>query len=207
MRRLRRRASGLASGLLCGVVILALPLASASASAWTPADVWDDTRYFLYWGRLTDTRYLEIVRLGINLQPSNVLVAGATRRVATMGGSAHIEGEVNLAQHWGMQSHQEINGLMSVRWLRFPWDHYVDTSLAAGLGLSFASRHPPIEEAPDRPPASRRLTYLMTELEFSRPETPHIGLLVRIHHRSGIFGVISDARGSNFVGVGVRSSF
>jgi hypothetical protein len=203
---MRHRRAGAATRVLACVVVIPA-LAPGPASAEALADPWEDTRYFLYWGRHTDTRYLQILRLGINLQPSNVGVAGAARRLVTMGMHAHIEGEVNLGQHWGRQSHQEINGLVSVRWRRFPWDHRVDTSLAAGLGLSFASRHPPIEEAPDRPPATRRLTYLMTELEFSRPTQPGVGFLLRIHHRSGVFGLVSDARGSNFVGVGVRSSF
>jgi hypothetical protein len=30
---------------------------------------------------------------------------------------------------------------------------------------------------------------------------------VRIHHRSGVFGLVSDARGSNFIGLGVRRRY
>lgn len=170
-------------------------------------DPWDQPRWLVYGGQYTDTRFTQILQLRTDFQSSRIAVAGVTKRLRPMGHAAHFEVEVHAAQHWGMQSHQELNGLVSVRWRRFPWDASLDTSFAFGKGLSFASRHPPLEERPDRPPAVRRQSFMLAEVEFSRPERADLGLFVRIHHRSGVYGLVSDARGSNFVCLGLRASF
>jgi hypothetical protein len=45
---------------------------------------------------------------------------------------------------------------------------------------------------------------MVTDIEGTRPSWRNWSVFARIHHRSGIFGLLSDARGSNFVGLGVR---
>jgi hypothetical protein len=184
-----------------------LALCPRPAPAEAQKDPWDDTRYAIFVGRHTDTRYLQILKLKTDFQASHIAWVGLARRLMTFGDYRHLEAELNVGQHWGMQNHQELNALISHRWRRFPWDHYVDTSLAVGMGLSFASRHPPLEEREEQPPAVRRQAYMMNDIEFSRVENPDLSLFLRIHHRSGIYGLISDSRGSNFVGIGLRSSF
>jgi hypothetical protein len=52
---------------------------------------------------------------------------------------------------------------------------------------------------------TRRLQYhMMLEIEFGRGAWP-LRPFLRLHHRSGIYGVISPQEtGSNFVGAGLR---
>jgi hypothetical protein len=116
-------------------------------------------------------------------------------------------GEGQIAKHWGDQDHWEFNGLLIVRWLPFPWDHYLDTSFAVGEGLSYASEDPEIElEKHDR--TSKLLNYLMFELAFVVPRQPQWTLFARIHHRSGVFGLFDGmSGGSNVVGGGLRYAF
>jgi hypothetical protein len=85
-----------------------------------------------------------------------------------------------------------------MRWIRFLW-----TSFAVGSGLSLAFQRPPIEETIHHPP-ERLLKYILFELEATRPGWGDWSGFIRIHHRSGVFGLLSDARGSNFVGLGLR---
>jgi hypothetical protein len=176
---------------------------SVPTGAGAGLDPWGDTRYFAYVGQYTDTRYTEILLFDTDFQSSYVAVLGATTRIANVGDHGHIEAEINFGQHWGRQNNREVNALASARWRRFPWNHRVATSLAIGTGVSVASRVPEIEDLPHRPGA-RRLVYLMHEIEFSRPSDPHLSLFLRIHHRSGLYDVVSEARGSNFLGMGVR---
>jgi hypothetical protein len=184
-----------------GAVLLALGAAETTLAA--PIDPWEESRYFLYVGRYTDTRYTQLLQFERDFKPSYVGVLGVTTRITGLGAHAHLEGEVQVGQHWGRQHNREANGLIAARWLRFPWDEVLDTSAAFGIGASFASRVPEVEDMPGRPGA-RRLVYFHNEIEFSRPGNPHTSVFLRLHHRSGMYDVVSEARGSNFLGIGVR---
>ncbi len=164
---------------------------------------------FAYGGQWTDTRFVRIVFRGqTDFQNAYVWVVGGSRNLYDVCRHLRVEGEVNTARNTGRQNHSEINTAFSLRWRTFPWDRYVDTSLAYGLGISHAFARPPIEEEPERR-ATRTLIFMPTELTFARPRSqgsPWEAML-RIHHRSGAFGVFKDAGGSNFVSLGVRYRF
>jgi hypothetical protein len=51
-----------------------------------------------------------------------------------------LEGEGQVAKHWGDQDHFEFTAALVLRWLPFPWDRYLDTSVAVGEGLSLCHR-------------------------------------------------------------------
>ncbi len=118
-----------------------------------------------------------------------------------------LEAEGQYVKHFGYQTHAEFNALIALRWLLFPWDRYVDTSFAVGEGLSYATSQPNIEvEKHDR--SARLLNYLMFELAGSLPQHPQWAVFLRVHHRSGVFGLFSGVSGgSNVVGLGVRYNF
>ncbi len=105
-----------------------------------------------------------------------------------------------------MQKHFELNAILIYRWLKFPWDHILDTSLAIGDGLSYASQKPIIELKKQK--TSRLLNYLMVEIAFNYPNYPKLELFTRIHHRSGIYKLINNVSGgSNFLALGIRYQF
>ena len=118
-----------------------------------------------------------------------------------------LEGEGQVAKHWGEQDHYEFNALLGLRWLPFPWDRYLDTSFAVGGGLSYATAEPEIEvEKNDR--TARLLGYLMFELAVVVPQQPKWTLFARVHHRSGAYGLFDGVSGgSNVVGAGLRYAF
>jgi len=115
----------------------------------------------------------------------------------------HWELEGQLVRHFGIQSHWEVNGAFVARWTRFPWDKWVNTSLAAGEGLSWASTRPPLEQ--DNGGETRSLlNYLLFEVTVAPPGRRDFEFVGRIHHRSGVFGLFGVSGGSNAVGLGVR---
>jgi len=115
--------------------------------------------------------------------------------------------EGQIGKHFDEMNHWEFNGLLTARWLKFPWDKYVDTSFAVGDGLSYATEVPEVEERED-PDAGKWMNYLMFELALGLPQYPRWDLFCRIHHRSSIHGLIgADRAGSNFVGLGIRYNF
>lgn len=117
-----------------------------------------------------------------------------------------LEGQV--VRHVGKQNNWEFNALYVLRLRTFPWDRYLDTSLAAGQGLSYATSPPEIEVERHPNDNAQFLHYLMFELAFALPENPDWELVTRIHHRSGVFGLFGGVHGgSNFAALGLRYNF
>jgi len=119
------------------------------------------------------------------------------------------EWEVQGVKHWGQQTHWELNALLILRWREFPWNETVRTSFALGEGLSWASEIPDPElESHTNEGATQLLNYLLLEWTFGLPSEPDWDLVLRIHHRSGIFGLFDGVDGgSNVLAVGVKYTF
>jgi len=116
-----------------------------------------------------------------------------------------LEAEGQVAKHFGTMDHWEFNTLLILRWHPFPWDKYIDTSFAVGDGISYATGVPVVEKDPD---AGHTMNYLLYELTFGLPEYPDWAFVIRVHHRSSIFGVINNDYGaSNFLCAGIKYYF
>ena len=110
------------------------------------------------------------------------------------------------AYHFGDQSYHEGGAALYARWHAFPWNDHLKTSFAFGLGPSYVSSLPAIEVA--RGYSSKWLNQLNMELTFALPEYANNHLLVRLQHRSGVFGLINDVGdASTFLVVGYRRAF
>ena len=157
---------------------------------------------YAYGGKWSDNLWNEIIRGESELRKSYVWVAGVTRNLHDFGDYLRVEAEFNGAKHSGLQDHFELNTALLFRWRAFPWSRYVATSIAYGLGFSYAFERPPIEEEPDRE-AVYTLLSMPTELTIG-PPAGDWEVMLRIHHRSGAFGVFKDAGGSNFIALGLR---
>jgi hypothetical protein len=145
------------------------------------------------------------------LSDNKFYVAALTRRIKTFYKDMDWEVEGQVAKHAGNGSgmyYWELNALSSVRWNRFVWDKYVDTSAAAGLGLSWASDDPPFE-IEEHGSTEQLLAYILVELTFSPPKHPEWAGVVRIHHRSSAYGTFADdiQGASNSLGVGIKYRF
>lgn len=47
--------------------------------------------------------------------------------------------------------------------------------------------------------------YMAFELEYAAPQWERVSVIARLHHRSGIYGLVSPSTtGSNFFGAGLR---
>jgi hypothetical protein len=142
-------------------------------------------------------------------EDSYLTALALTRRMTTYADTIDLELEGQVVKHFEGQEHWEFNGLGVIRWLPFPWDHYLDTSFASGAGLSYATEIPEVEEERRGDgQTDRLLVYLMLELELALPGSGHWSAVSRIHHRSGAFGLFSGVTGaSNAWGLGVKYSF
>ncbi len=125
---------------------------------------------------------------------------------------ASLEWEANIVKHFGKQKDFELNFIILGRWHLSPFDHFANVNVAFGEGLSYASEIPYYERI--RWPKKSQLLNNMT-FEFA-VELPFIELediseltaVVRLHHRSGVFGLFNGVHGaSNVVAFGLRARY
>ena len=122
------------------------------------------------------------------------------------GCDLELDGQV--LKHFGLQSHVEGSFALVFRTGDADFWNLLHMNFAVGEGLSLAFARPMYEKGPggQRGLGSRRFqNHLLFELEFTSPSASFFHLVFRLHHRSGIYGVISPQKtGSNYLGIGVR---
>ncbi len=133
----------------------------------------------------------------------------ASRRIARYGNFT-LEGELGVGFRFGVTDGVEGWTALFLRY-ELPWDQYLRTTLGASTGLNWMSELPPAEVAPGGEPeefTSHVLHYLAPEVAFALPNFPNRELVVRLHHRSGVFGLFNGVKGgSNVITVGGRVRF
>jgi hypothetical protein len=173
----------------------------------SPADAQRDWALTFYSGRLTDSNLAKTATFNFDFEDSYFIDLALSRRLYTYRDYFNLEIEGQVAKHFGDQHHWEFNGVAYLRWLPFPWDSYLDTSFAAGAGLSYATSVPEVE-AKNHDETAKFLGALMFELAFSHPSIPQWGFVTRLHHRSGAGGLFNGVHGaSNAWAIGIRYSF
>lgn len=160
----------------------------------------------LYAGRLTSNNWEEFFTSELDFKDSYLVTAALARRIGGYGDKASFEIEGQIVKHFNIQTHWELNALVAARWEAFWWDDILDTSVAFGLGPSFASDEPEIETENDGN-TSRFMMYWMLELAIGLPDYPRVALITRIHHRSDAFGLVADGGGSNALAFGLKWRF
>jgi len=168
----------------------------------------DDFATTIYGGRMTDGNFEEALPGQADFVDAYVVV-GALSWTFTRSfeNALSFELEGQIGKWFGDQHNFEFNLPVVMRWSKFPWNNYVSTSLAYGLGPSYASKEPAAEI--DRKGSTQKfLAYWFAEITFGPPGSNWAGVF-RLHHRSGAFGLIADRHegGSNTLAVGLKYRF
>ncbi len=169
-----------------------------------------DGKWFasIYVGQATDNHLTAMVTEGTGFMDYYLVSIGLGREIWRYRDCISFEWEIQIAEHYGHQSYEEYNAMLVARWLKFPWDRYLDTSFGFGEGLSYASETPEVEIKNYDDKVSRFLNFLKFEIAVNLPSTPEWVGFVQIYHRSGVFGTFNGVTGaSNFIGLGLRYRF
>ena len=159
----------------------------------------------LFGAQMADNNWHEIVALDdVSMRDAHLLGIGLSRELARARDWA-LEVEGQTVRHFGGQDHWEFNGALVGRWRGVPWREAVPTSVAFGIGPSYATSVPSEEVARDGESA-RLLLYWVAELEVGLPDSPWSGI-ARLHHRSNAYGVLAEDGGSNWLTLGIRRRF
>jgi hypothetical protein len=187
---------------MCALALIFLSLVPCS-----DAHAERDWAITLYSGRMTDADLTKTATFNFEFENAYLVDVGLSKRLYTFKDYFDIEIEGQIAKYFGDQSNWEFDLVAYFRWLLFPWNEYLDTSFAAGAGLSYATSVPAIE-AKLYNDTSQFLGALMFEFAFSLPHVPQWSLVTGIHHRSGAGGVFDGVRGaSNAWVIGIRYNF
>ena len=114
-----------------------------------------------------------------------------------------------LVTHSGMQSHAELDAALTLKYKELLSENsYLNLDLAFGIGLSYAFDTPTYEDpviSDDGTIEYYQLqSYLHFDAEIYTPSIESLHLLLRVHHRSGIYGLFAPSGvGSNFIGAGL----
>jgi len=164
----------------------------------------------LFGGEGTESDFSEIFENVFDEESSGdrVLAITGARRLFWFRDQLSIDAELMYAHHFGRESYHEFGGAVYLRWHDFPWNSFVETTLAASMGPSYTTTYPALEAQPNEDDRSKLLNQLNLEVTAALPSLPRTQMLARLQHRSGMFGFsngVSDA--SSFLTLGIRQEF
>jgi hypothetical protein len=180
--------------ILLIVSTLMIPATAAAEFRWGAT---------LFGARLTINSFGDTLFGEASYEDAHLVGLALSRKIGTYKDLIGFEIEGQAVKHFGDQDHEEFNAVIMARWRHFPWDRFLDTSLAVGEGISYAAADPVLENK-----GRQWLNYILLELAFAPPSRPRWEAVIRIHHRSGVFGLYNGVRdASNGLGVGIRYRF
>lgn len=138
-----------------------------------------------------------------------IVATALSRRLVTLWNHLDVEPEIGVGRRFGEQDETEVWAAFFLRYRGFPWDDHVVTSFAVSTGFNYASAISDVEQDRARDDKGSQLMHFFSpEITFALPRHPQYELLFRFHHRSGVFGLVSDAWGGAQYGtVGLRWRF
>jgi hypothetical protein len=184
--------------------MVALLFHFSGAASWAGDRQWAVS---LYGGRMTHAEWEEVLGGDVGFQDAYLAALAVEITLKKYFDEAlSVALEAQVAKYFGDQDPFEFNlPLLSLRWQRFPWQAYLATTLAFGIGPSYATEVPSVEADIDGE-SERWMVYWFGELTFGPPQGKW-ALLVRLHHRSEAFGLVAENGGSNTLAAGLRFCF
>ena len=160
----------------------------------------------VYGGRVTEDPWFESLPPNVNFADAYILVGALAWTMKRLyDGALTLEIEGQAAKYSGDQENLEFNLAVVGRWHKFSWDETVDTSLAFGLGPSWAAEEPEVEVM-IKGTTEQLLAYWFIEMALGPPDTDW-AVVFRLHHRSKAFGLVAEEGGSNTLGAGLKFLF
>jgi hypothetical protein len=191
------RRTWLVTATLTVVVLCLSSLIPCTASA-------QDFAVTLLGGRVTDDIWSKSLTPGVEFAEAYIVLGAFTWTAhCFFEGALSLELEGQIGKYFGDTTNWEFNLPIVVgRWNKFPWNHYVATSFAFGIGPSYATKVP--EHEVDITESSNQwLIHFFGELTFGPPQK-NWSVAMRLHHRSGGFGTVAEYGAINILTAGIK---
>jgi hypothetical protein len=184
--------------------------AAQDAAPASPGSVRGPLSVGMYFGELFETGLPNFFYQpqDVKFSPSYLVAVNIDYRFHTFDTfPLQLEGEVDVAKRFHGANEWEIDVVPFVRWTSFPWNRLLYTNARVGaLGFSYANGISDWErQNSGNDKGSRLMQFLVMELTFAPSKTSSSEAFIRIHHRSGDYGLFNGAAGgSNYLAVGFR---
>lgn len=212
---LRRLLLGCAAAVMPA---LAMDAAAQRAAAPQPARLatyfdplnfaWADGRWYVtgYAGVMAQNKLSSVVLFNASLQDDVLVGVGLGREFAAIGDALRFEWEANVAVHQDpFGTVGDFRFMLGARWTAFPWNASLPTTFAVMTGPSYLTGKSAYEV---RKGQTERFTNGMAfELTFAPPDREDLRGVLRIHHRSPLFGEAGTASPSDAVTLGLQYRF
>lgn len=193
--------------LRCAVVAVAylMPFSPNETGAQTSAPP-SGYAVTIFGGAMANGSWEDIVSLQrVRYRDADLIGLGVSKRFASWRRVIDFELEGQVDRHFGGERNWEFNLPVIARWKAFPWNGFLPTSFAWGVGPSYATQKP-TQELAQAGTTRRFLIYWVAELEMGLPHEPWT-VVARLHHRSTAFGLFGRSGGSNWTLLGIRRRF
>ena len=145
---------------------------------------------------------------GIEYESAWLAVVAPAWEVARPLPALSLEVEGQVGRYVGDQDHWELNGVVAARYRVTRANASLRASLAVAVGPSWASEKPRLERRiTDDGTTARWLVYWYLEAAAGHRAWGPWSAVMRLHHRSGAYGLVAAEGGSNVPTLGVRRRF
>jgi hypothetical protein len=203
------------------LLLSAVAFCHGLASPVSAAERGGDQAVSIFAGVATDAAFTDSIFFPLSNDIKEIGIVGIaySRRLGTwneltgnilpLGENFTLEGEVGVSGRFGDEALGEAWTGLFLRYDGFPWNDRLYTTMAVNTGLSFLTSESDFERGRDENDKnSQLLHYMGPEITFSDPDNKDLELMVRFHHRSGVFGLFDGViSGSTFISSGVRMRF
>ena len=168
---------------------------------------------YIYTGQGVDNNLREmpadILKVSLPYEKSYMLAVGGFIPIKHLWTNVLLGASGLVVWHYGIQNHIETDVAYTLKYQHFlPSNSFIQADYAMGMGLSYAFDTPVYEDTASNGKYYRLQAFLHFDIEMYMPSSPSIAILTRVHHRSGIYGIIAPQNvGSNFVTVGLSYHF
>ena len=148
---------------------------------------------------------------------SEIIAGTFSRRLVTFWNSLSLEPEFGVGQRFGGMHATEFWGAFNVRWINFPWNRYIKTTVGIAEGISLTTQVDTSERLLNNSTVvgnqrvfrgSDLLNFFTPEITFALPQYAAYEIILRFQHRSGMFGSINGVHaGAQFLTAGLRVHF
>jgi len=173
----------------------------------------EDWSYFIYHGKTAKTIFMKLLRFEKPNHTGTTItsIEANLKKENIWNDYARFEWAYNLTrrhQKGRKKDFFEVNTFLLLRFVKFPWNKYLFTTVAFGEGLSYANSVPFVETNDSTNKGkSNLLNFLSYEISIALPKCRRFSAVYRLHHRSGIFGLFNNVSGgSNVTAFGLRYS-
>lgn len=204
---------------MVSAILLAIGLATPALAQSRGAD----DSVMVFGGVASETNFTDLMISPWNTEVNAIGVVGASysHRLGTVNelfgdiGLGHIGDDFTIEAEGGVSARfgdEELGEAWAALYLRYdglPWNDTVYTTIGANTGISVLTNLSDFEAWRDsNGKSSVLLHYLAPEFTFADPENKDLELVIRLHHRSGVFGLFDGVvSGSTFLSAGIRVRF